>query len=120
MALGTFPGKTGLRVVGIGRIVVDLKMTSSTRRGSPRKLACGMASRAIQAGMGANQGKSCRGCMIKSAQPTVGAVAGLAFCRKAGRRVIDSFCRLEILDMAGNAVGAEPLEFAYSRILVTV
>lgn len=97
-------------MVGIGRLVVILKMASDAVRRRCGKNKIRMAILALQQGMGSAKGKSGCAPVIESCQPAVHAVTRFTGEGKSGRLVIHHFRLDVILVMTGIAVGAESTE----------
>lgn len=67
-------------MIGICGVVVILKVAADAIGRSPDEHASCMALLTGQAGMGADEGKARRCCVIKSAGPAIHAMAGFALC----------------------------------------
>jgi len=88
-----------------------------SRSGIP---AAGMTLDTIQPGMRADQLESCESGMIKAIAPSIHAMAAVTFRGKSRGFVINSLCVVEVVDVTGFAVGAEPSKSSNRLALVAV
>ena len=120
MAAGATGGEAGVNVIRIAGGGPILGVAAQAIHGRALETSAHVAGIAVQGGVRAGQGEAGKAQVVKlRAEPGIHAVTFLAGGGETGSRMVGIAGLLKLGRMATQAVGGEPLELAYGRVLVT-